>query len=462
MGNNMTVNWSEQLKHSFDLYETNSKHNVLGNIDIYQYIPDNKVKIFSKIAYVPDKEYFLQKTKFKHPNLLRALAIEKCSGSCSGDKDLYKVYYDYPGICTFEQIISEKNKKFTESAIWNIIFQVVDCAEYLQSHYKTIGNINPKSIYVLNDGLKIFEVNHIFNVESSYEQALKNQIAILSPEQIEQLQRDIPIPSVNGFKSDVYAFGIVLLCLTTLNNYTKFYTPNQELDKNQIYLNLQQIKMQYSELLYGLIQKMLLENPQERQSWIDIKRFIDPFKILEEKDQPFYSDLKLCPQVINKVNSPSIETVKLNTQTSQKQVPIVLSPNTTPRVLQSCQQLTIAPTQTIQQIYAPTNISHRNQQVQQSLEFQQPQINSTTTFAKQISNLPSQRGGSIRDLTYKTPCFPQNSKSQQQSFQALTIPPQSMPPQSMPPNSILPQSMHPNSTQGNTFYNPLSARAIQS
>ncbi|CAD8145953.1 unnamed protein product [Paramecium octaurelia] len=447
MGNNMTVNWSEQLKHSFDLYETNSKHNVLGNIDIYQYIPDNKVKIFSKFAYVPDKEYFLQKTKFKHPNLLRALALEKSSGSCSGDKDLYKVYYDYPGICTLDEVIIEKQrtKKFNEQAIWKIIFQVVDCAEYLQSHFKTIGNINPKSIYVLNDGIKIFEVNHIFNIESSYEQALKNQIAILSPEQIEQLQRDILIPSVNGFKSDVYAFGIVLLCLTTLSNYTKFYTPNQELDKNQIFQSMQQIKMQYSELLSGLIQKMLLENPSERQSWIDIKRFIDPFKILEEKDQPFYSDLKLCPQVINKINNPSVEPCQQNVQTTQKQVPILISPNITPRVTQSCQQLTVVPAPTISQIYAPSNTTYRNQPIQQSQEFNNPSKRQATVTNNPINQL-SQRGGAPRNET-QIASLPQNQKS----FSTLKMPPQSRPPQSMAPNSTL----------ANTLYNPLSARPIQ-
>ncbi|CAK68763.1 unnamed protein product (macronuclear) [Paramecium tetraurelia] len=453
MGNNMTVNWSEQLKHSFDLYETNSQHNVLGNIDIYQYIPDKKVKIFSKVAYVPDKEYFLQKTKFKHPNLLRALALEKCSGSCSGDKDLYKVYYDYPGIQTLEEIINKKQstKKITEQTIWKIIFQVVDCAEYLQSHFKTIGNINPKSIYSLKDGIKIFEVNHIFNIESSYEQALKNQIAILSPEQIDQLRRDILIPSVNGFKSDVYAFGIVLLCLTTMSNYTKFYTPNQELDKNQIFQNIQQIKMQYSELLCGLIQKMLLENPSERQSWIDIKRFIDPFKILEEKDQPFYSDLKLCPQVINKINNPTVESVQLNTQTSQKQVPIVVvSPNTTPRITQSFQQLTVVPAPTINQIYAPSNTTYPNQPIQQSLEFKNTSSRQATIISPPL-NQPSQRGGASRNDAQQPP-FPQNQKS----FQKLPMPPQSVPSQSRPP-----QSMAPNSTQANTLYNPYSARPIQ-
>ncbi|CAD8160350.1 unnamed protein product [Paramecium pentaurelia] len=428
MGNNMTVIWSEQLKHSFHLYETNLKHNVLGNIDIYQYIPDNKVKIFSKTAYVPDKEYFIQKTKFKHPNLLRALALEKCSGSCSSDQDLYKVYYDYPGICTLEQIINEKIKKFSESAIWNIIFQVVDCAEYLQSHYKTIGNINPNSIYVLNDGIKILEVNHIFQIESSYEQALKYSIAILSPEQIEQLQRDIPIPSVNGFKSDVFAFGIVLLCLTTLSRYVKFYTQNQELDKNQIYQSLQQTKNQYSELLYGLIQKMLVENPSERQSWIDIKRFIDPFKILEENDQPFYSDLKLCPQ-IKQPNIHASEQIKLNNQISQTQVPIVISPNKTTKIIQSSQQLQTVPipiqnpnpNPTITQIYAPSSFSFQNQSMQQSIDFKLLP-NKTANFAINNSNQPI--GNASMNETQQVPFSLKNQNSQQ------TTPPQSQTPYS--------------------------------
>ncbi|CAD8076314.1 unnamed protein product [Paramecium sonneborni] len=455
MGNNMTVNWSEQLKHSFELYETNSKHNVLGNIDIYQYIPDIKVKIFSKMTYVPDKEYFLQKTKLKHPNLLRALALEKSSGTCSGDKDFYKVYYDYPGICTLEQIIREKSKKFTESAIWNIIFQVVDCAEYMQSHYKTIGNINPQSIYALNDGVKLFEVNNIFNIESSYEQALKNQIAILSPEQIEQLQRNIPIPSVNGFKSDVFAFGIVLLCLTTLSSFTKFYTSDQELNKNQIYQALQQTKAQYSELLFGLLQKMLLENPSERQSWIDIKSFIDPFKILEEQNQPFYSNLKLCPQITKKVNNSVIESVQQNTQTSQNQVPIIISPNTTPRIIQTCQQQAVIPTPTISQTYVPSStINFRNQSIQQIQQSSDFSLISRVTpyFGNTNSNQNPHQGVIKLNEISKAPSVIQNYKSQN------TLPTHSIPPQSAAPQSMPPQSMAPNSTFANTFYNPQSAR----
>ncbi|CAK81873.1 unnamed protein product (macronuclear) [Paramecium tetraurelia] len=431
----MTVNWSEQLKHSFDLYETNSKHAVLGNIDIYQYIPDKKVKIFSKLTYVPDKEYFLQKTKFKHPSLLRALALEKCSGTCSGDQALYKVYYDYPGICTLEQIIDKKANKFSEQAIWDIIFQFVDCAEYLQSHFKTIGNINPNTIYALDDGIKIFEVNHIFQIDSSYDQALKNSTAILSPEQIEQLQRGIPFPSVNGFKSDVYAFGIVLLCLTTLSRYTKFYTPNQELDKNQIYLSLQQTKCKYSELLNGLIQKMLLDNPSERQSWIDIKSFINPFKSLEENAQPFYSDIKLCPQ-ITKQNIPTIESVKPKDQSSQMQGPLVISPNTTPRVMQSCQQLKMVLNPPISQTYVSQSISQQNQSMQLNADSQLHSQN-TPTFAITNSNQPIQN---IINKRQRVSSTLQNYNSQQTSP---------------------PQSVAPNSTSAYPFYQPNSARPQQ-
>ncbi|CAK77708.1 unnamed protein product (macronuclear) [Paramecium tetraurelia] len=327
MGNSMVVDWNEQLKHQFTK-EKCIEHNLLGPIEIYTYITDDQVKIFSKTLQLSDQQYFIEKTKLNHPNLFRALFIEKCSNFCSRGQDIYRVYYDYPGEETLETVMKKKQNPFKESAIWSIIFQVVDCAEYLQNKFKSISNISLNRLYPQERNLKILEVNHLFNILSSYDQALQNCISILSPEQIDQLERNVRFPQINNFKSDVYAFGIVLLCLTTKSEFKQFYNQFNQLDKNNIFQSLQTIKNNYSELLHGLIQKMLINDPEERQSWIDLKKFLDPYKVLQEQEQPFYLNVKLCPKII-----PQVPIV----QSPQKNEMISLFPNQ-PQVVTLAQQ----------------------------------------------------------------------------------------------------------------------------
>ncbi|CAD8153087.1 unnamed protein product [Paramecium pentaurelia] len=309
MGNSMVVDWNDQLKNQF-IKDKCIEHDLLGSIEIYTYIPDDQVKIFSKTLQLMDQQYFIEKTKLNHPNLFRALFIEKCSNFCSRDQDRYRIYYDYPGEETLETLMKKKQKPFYESAIWSIIFQVVDCAEYLQNQFKSISNISLNTLYPKEKNLKILEVNHLFNIISSYDQALQNCISILSPEQIDQLERNVRFPQINNFKSDVYAFGIVLLCLTTKSDFKSFYNQFNQLEKNNIFQSLQTIKINYSELLQGLIQKMLIDDPEERQSWIDLKKFLDPYKLLQEQEQPFYLDVKLCPQITPQV--PLVQSPQKN------------------------------------------------------------------------------------------------------------------------------------------------------
>ncbi|CAD8058624.1 unnamed protein product [Paramecium primaurelia] len=309
MGNNMVVDWNDQLKNQF-IKDKCIEHDLLGSIEIYTYIPDEQVKIFSKTLQLMDQQYFIEKTKLNHPNLFRALFIEKCSNFCSRDQDRYRIYYDYPGEETLETLMKKKQKPFQESALWSIIFQVVDCAEYLQNQFKSISNISLNTLYPQEKNLKILEVNHLFNIISSYDKALQNCISILSPEQIDQLERNVRFPQINNFKSDVYAFGIVLLCLTTKSDFKSFYNQFNQLEKNNIFQSLQTIKINYSELLQGLIQKMLIDDPEERQSWIDLKKFLDPYKLLQEQEQPFYLDVKLCPQITPQV--PLVQSPQKN------------------------------------------------------------------------------------------------------------------------------------------------------
>ncbi|CAD8158657.1 unnamed protein product [Paramecium octaurelia] len=352
MGNSMVVDWNEQLKHQFTK-EKCIEHNLLGPIEIYTYIPDDQVKIFSKTLQLSDQQYFIEKTKLNHPNLFRALFIEKCSNICSRDQDRYRVYYDYPGEETLETVMKKKQNPFKESTIWDIIFQVVDCAEYLQNQFKSISNISLNTLYPQAKNLKILEVNHLFNILSSYDQALWKCISILSPEQIDQLERNVRFPQINNFKSDVYAFGIVLLCLTTKSDFTSFYNQFNQIEKNNIFQSLQTMKNNYSELLYGLIEKMLINDPEERQSWIDLKKFLDPYKALQEQEQPFYLDVKLCPKI-----TPQVPIV----QSPQKYQLNPFIPNQ-PLIAQSNQQVSWIPNvsnqnqiKQIQQGYSPNQI----------------------------------------------------------------------------------------------------------
>jgi len=152
-------------------------------------------------------------TKLSHPNIVRCMGYEKTSKE-------FRVFFEYCGCGSFWDIIHKRRARknpFSEKELWHYASEVIAGLVYL--HSKKSANIlvdgDP-------DGLPNCEYYHTvklcdFNISTSSQGALTKlgTPEYMPPELI--IHRDNPNYIIDTEKADIWAYGMFMVELITLN-----------------------------------------------------------------------------------------------------------------------------------------------------------------------------------------------------------------------------------------------------
>lgn len=168
-----------------------------------------------------------------------------------------------------------QKQAFTEREIWYFMKTVVGAMCYMSLNKVALGSMN-LSMFGLGEGRFVrLEVLHLLpNNEHTRSRDLDNYY---SPEMIKRLANEKSDEEFDFCKSEVFAFGLVLLELATCPlNKPKFHSPQlHELLWSQINKRVCKVEEERSAKLVEAIGMMLREDLRTRPNWNHLKVWLN-------------------------------------------------------------------------------------------------------------------------------------------------------------------------------------------
>ena len=178
-------------------------------------------------------------------------------------------------------IISKKaqNKKeslktnFSESDIWLIIGDLLNYINDLNYFQISNGDLQPKYIYMdENNVIKVFSPLLYTNFKNAYRFMLFNEKykSPLSPELMRFFDFREAFPKYDVLKSDIFSFGICILCLIWGVDFESFYDFDKcEIKFELVFCYVKKLEQFYSEGV-SLFLKLCLERDVEERASLDV------------------------------------------------------------------------------------------------------------------------------------------------------------------------------------------------
>ena len=188
------------------------------------------------------------------------------------------------GIINLDEIISAE-KKYSNEEIAYVVSKIAYGYRILEENNITHRDVKPQNII-------ISEKNHEFYYKISdfgEGEFLENNGKLLSKSTISGLTKRYASPEVldsdnlnefyNPYKADVYSLGIMMLKMIGINNKTI-----ENIKKDKKYINFDKEYKVYE----GLIESMLMEDPDQRPNFQDIELFLQNIPIKQPNDETNY------------------------------------------------------------------------------------------------------------------------------------------------------------------------------
>ncbi|CAD8120223.1 unnamed protein product [Paramecium sonneborni] len=191
---------------------------------------------------------------------------------------------------------SNTSQQFSETRLWQIVFQIVNACTYLEKNGRNHGEIKSKNIYLHPDqSVKLIEYNFIYGSMNGYQKALLlNDFQYLSPELLKEVRAKNSSPNVDFIKGDVFALGLVLLELASLSSCEQYYdwvSKEVHIDKI-IKANDLLLQRGYSTLFTNLIYQMISE-VAIRPRFTDLNEVLSHFENEINNNVDFYSKYQM-------------------------------------------------------------------------------------------------------------------------------------------------------------------------
>lgn len=165
---------------------------------------------------------------------------------------------------------------FQEEDIWFFLYCVLSGLLYYKAYNLAHGDLQPKNIFISQNGFFKISDHTLFNNSNSYSQIQWNPSAshtniYLSPILVHSLAKELVQPLHNPFKSDIFTLGMITLHIATRENcdqcydYQRNVIRNEEIDKKLKILN-----EKYGEKLFFFVKGMLIEDETDRPDYEDL------------------------------------------------------------------------------------------------------------------------------------------------------------------------------------------------
>ncbi|EGR27196.1 protein kinase domain protein [Ichthyophthirius multifiliis] len=209
-----------------------------------------------------------------HPNIVKLLNFNSQQNNefCSSFYKICLLYEYYFNDLKTE--ISERRRvriPYTEGELLYLLQSLASAILYLKSKNVTHGDIRPYNV-LLNDigQVKLGELYIQSQNMSNYSLLLTGQTddCYISPQLLEHLKRFNQTPTYDASKNEVFSLGMTLLEASTLDNVSASCYNKEQYTLNSEKINslLSQVRLQYSNNFYQILQKMILEQQLDRIS----------------------------------------------------------------------------------------------------------------------------------------------------------------------------------------------------
>ena len=176
------------------------------------------------------------------------------------------------------QRASEHEKDFfPEAEIWYMIESLTNVEEYCGRFDRIHGDVRTRNMYIDDSGtLKYYDSILVDKKHGAYVKTLLNYSkANVPPEQLGSLKAKKQLIADLGVEAEIWAIGLVLLAIASLNKEEAFYewtawTVNMAASESAMIC----VKNKYSMLLYELIKGALQTNPSDRIGLVDLAGFV--------------------------------------------------------------------------------------------------------------------------------------------------------------------------------------------
>ena len=301
MGNSVLTPSIRKNEDLLDSYTPKKKINDLryGECTLLQAKSNKDFVIMKEITINTYKDYletlskWESRLKLEHPNILQlvGLCTKEESQYCS---KFYKIFllFEYIKSDLDEEIQSKKQKNtpFSKDEMTFLIFCCVSALFYYQKCNSAHEDVRSASVFVSQSGVYKLVEHSFFNGPSSFMQVQFNLDrshtgVYLSPQLMESLGK--ARPSHKSVKSDVFAFGMVILETGLLEKLDDCYDfKESKILWNNIEEKLEEFKKRFPGWISTVVKGMLKEKEDER---MDFGEILGRLKISDElkKDKRF-------------------------------------------------------------------------------------------------------------------------------------------------------------------------------
>lgn len=170
---------------------------------------------------------------------------------------------------------------FPEPEIWYIIESIMSVESVILRQNRFHGDLRTSSIFLSEEGeTKFWDPTLLDHKSNSYLKVLAGQSKCnLSPEYFQALHSNQKEPKSNPELTDIFAMGIIILCLATLREDNWYYDWNlKDILWPNISRSLSELKSRYSPLLFSVAEGCLRLRVAERIHLGDVLGFIEQRK----------------------------------------------------------------------------------------------------------------------------------------------------------------------------------------
>ncbi|CAD8112351.1 unnamed protein product [Paramecium sonneborni] len=295
----------ENVMKKFKLKES-LQHTQLGMVRIYNLKDDNNYSIFEfhKTATTSEEAklmltHYKNRKCYNNDHLTQIFFIsEQHSQILCQDQTQFIIIgeFFYNNIQNEMKNYIQKNNSFPEARLWQITLQIVNACTYLETNGRNHGEIKSKNIYIHPDqSVKLIEYNFIYGSMNGYQKALLlNDFQYLAPELLKEVKAKKSSPNIDFIKGDVFALGLTLLELASLNSCEQYYDwISKEVHTDKI-IKANDLLLQkgYSTLFTNLIYQMI-SDVDIRPRFSDLKEVLSHFENQINNNVDFYSKYQM-------------------------------------------------------------------------------------------------------------------------------------------------------------------------
>ncbi|CAD8069283.1 unnamed protein product [Paramecium primaurelia] len=210
----------------------------------------------------------LERTKWKHPNLICFLFYQDCSDKFAQTKE-FRIYYEYLPL-DVKQLIekrSQNNEYVPEEEIWKMIIGLSDALLFLQKKGISHSALTLESIYFDEEYL-LYRVQDVSPFRAKAPHLFCNEF---------QPPENQTNSKSNRFKHDVFGVGMIILSLALLKDCKDIYNQGV-LQCDQLKDNLQKLGKLYPGRVENVLRLMVDLDNEKRPDWIEFQQILQQNK----------------------------------------------------------------------------------------------------------------------------------------------------------------------------------------